>query len=220
VRLLLDAVSSFGGEEIDFEKWEIDACAGTSYTCLHGVPGVSFVIARKSAFSRRKTAASGVYLDLFRQYAEQSRNATPFTPAVSLYFALNEALEELLDAGGWRSRRAHYRDLTQRLFHGLRAQGIEPLLDIREPASSHLTSYRIPGGSDYSSMHSYLKKAGFVIYAGQGKLAGEMFRIATMGALTSRDIDQLLRAFEEYWSTRVKPQQELPTLNLPPRKLQ
>ena len=217
VRLLLDCVSSFGAEEIDFEKWPIDACAGTSYTCLHGVPGVSFVIARKSAFSKRKTGAPGIYLDLFRQYAEQNRNATPFTPAVSHYCALNEAIEELVDAGGWRSRRAHYRELTTRLFEGLRTQGIEPLLDIREPASSLLTAYRIPGGCDYSSLHSHMKKAGFVIYAGQGKLAGEMFRIATMGALTQKDIDQALKAFGDYWATRVKPQQETPTLNLPPK---
>jgi 2-aminoethylphosphonate-pyruvate transaminase len=218
VGLLLDCVSSFGGEEIDFEKWEIEACTGVSYTCLHGVPGVSFVIARKSAFSKRKTGAHGIYLDLFRQYAEQNRNATPFTPAVSLYFALNEAIEELVDAGGWRSRRSHYRELSHRVFEGLRAQGIDPLLDIREPASSLLTAYRIPGACDYGSLHSHMKKAGFVIYAGQGKLAGEMFRIATMGALTMKDMDQLLRAFSEYWAPRVKPQQDLPTLNLPSRK--
>lgn len=218
VRLLLDCVSSFGGEEIDFEKWEIEACSGASYTCLHGVPGVSFVLARKSAFSKRKTGAQGIYLDLFRQYAEQNRNATPFTPAVSLYFTLNEALEELADAGGWRSRRAHYRELTHRIFEGLRSQGIDPLLDIREPASSLLTAYRIPGACDYASLHSHMKKAGFVIYAGQGKLAGEMFRIATMGALALRDMDQLLKAFSEYWAPRVKLQQDLPTLNLPSRK--
>ncbi len=215
VSLLLDCVSSFGGEEIDFENWGLAACAGTSYKCLHGVPGVSFVLARKTCFSKRKTGATSVYLDLFRQYTEQNRNATPFTPAVSLYFALNEALEELVDAGGWRSRRAQYRELTQRLFDGLRGQSIEPLLDIREPASSLLTAYRIPGGSDYSSLHNHLKQAGFVIYAGQGKLAGEMFRIATMGAITATDIEQLLKAFREYWSTRTKPHQETPTLTLP-----
>lgn len=218
VKLLLDCVSSFGGEEIDFENWDVEACAGTSYKCLHGVPGVSFVLARKAAFAKKKTGATSVYLDLFRQYAEQNRNATPFTPAVSLYFALNEALEELTDAGGWRTRRAQYRELTRQVFHGLRSQNIEPLLDIKEPASSLLTAYRIPGGSDYASLHSYLKKAGFVIYAGQGKLAGEMFRIATMGAITAKDIDQLLKAFEGYWSTRAKPHQEIPTLTLPPRE--
>ncbi len=218
VKLLLDCVSSFGGEEIDFENWEIEACAGTSYKCLHGVPGVSFVIARKLAFDKRKSGATSVYLDLFRQFAEQNRQASPFTPAVPLYFALNEALEELADAGGWRARRAHYRELTHRLFNGLRSQGIEPLLDISEPASSILTSYRIPGGSDYSTLHDFLKHAGFVIYAGQGKLAGEMFRLATMGAISVMDIDRLLKSFGDYWSTRAKPNQEIPTLTLPERK--
>ncbi|MCH7534826.1 MAG: aminotransferase class V-fold PLP-dependent enzyme, partial [Bacteroidetes bacterium] len=44
ISLLLDAVSSFGGEELDFNTWSIDACAGSSNKCLHGVPGVSFII--------------------------------------------------------------------------------------------------------------------------------------------------------------------------------
>ncbi|MEP7272372.1 MAG: aminotransferase class V-fold PLP-dependent enzyme, partial [Acidobacteriota bacterium] len=75
VKLLLDCVSSFGGEEIDFENWNLEACAGTSYKCLHGVPGVSFVIARKAAFEKRKTGATSLYLDLYRQFAEQNRQA-------------------------------------------------------------------------------------------------------------------------------------------------
>ncbi len=218
-KLLLDCVSSFGGEEIDFENWNLEACAGTSYVCLHSVPGVSFVIARKSAFSKRETGAMSVYLDLFRYYAEQARNVSPFTPAIGVYFALNEALQELADGGGWRSRRAHYRDLTRELFDGLRRQGIEPLLDISEPSSSAIAAYRIPGGSDYSSLHDHLKEAGFVIYAGQGKLAGEMFRVATLGALSRKDIAKVLSSFEAYWSTRTRqPHQEIPTLALDSRK--
>lgn len=218
--LLLDCVSSFGGEEIDFANWNLEACAGTSYKCLHGVPGASFVLVRKSAFAKRKTGATTVYLDLFKQYAEQKRNASPFTPSVQAYYALNEALHELADAGGWRSRRAHYRELTQHLFEGLSKQGVEPLLGAEGPLSSLLTAYRIPGGIDYLDLHDHLKQGGFVIYAGQGKLAGEIFRTATMGAISAKDIDRLLKVFEEYWVSRKGPSQEIPTLALPPRKPQ
>ncbi|HLB30901.1 MAG TPA: aminotransferase class V-fold PLP-dependent enzyme, partial [Gammaproteobacteria bacterium] len=49
VKLLVDGVSSFGAEELRFEKWGIHACAATANKCLHGIPGTSFVIVRREA---------------------------------------------------------------------------------------------------------------------------------------------------------------------------
>ncbi len=198
VSLLLDCVSSFGGEAIDFENWNLEACAGTANKCLHGVPGVSFVMARKSAMESRRSGATSVYLDLFRHYAEQRKGSSPFTHSVHVCYALAEALKELADSGGWRGRHAHYAMLSRQVFDGLREQGIEPLLDLAAPSSSVLTAYRVPGGSDYASLHDFLKAAGFVIYAGQGKLAQEIFRIAVMGTINSNDIERLLAAFRLY----------------------
>jgi 2-aminoethylphosphonate-pyruvate transaminase len=218
VPLLLDSVSGFGAEEIDFENWNLEACAGTSYKCLHGAPGASFVLVRKTAFTSRKSGAASFYLNLFRHYAEQQRNSSPFTPAVHTYYALNEALQELTDTGGWRSRRAHYRELTRQIFDGLRKRGVEPLLDLDTPSSSVLTAYRVPRGCDYVSLHDFLKESGFVIYAGQGKFAGEIFRIAVMGALTSIDAERLLTVTEQYLATKSVASRESPTLSLHERK--
>jgi len=201
VSLLLDCISSFGGEEIDFERWNLEACAGTANKCLHGVPGVSFVLARESALQSRQSGATSVYLDLFRHYAEQRKDSSPFTPSVHVCYALAEALRELADAGGWQSRHAHYAALSRQVFDGLRAQGVEPLLDLMAPSSSVLTAYRVPAGYDYASLHDALKAAGFVIYAGQGKFNQEIFRIAVMGALDSTDVERLLSAFQEFWSS-------------------
>jgi 2-aminoethylphosphonate-pyruvate transaminase len=218
VHLLLDSVSGFGAEEIDFENWNLEACAGTSYKCLHGVPGASFVLVRKTALSSRKSGSVSFYLNLFRHYAEQQRNSSPFTPAIHTYYALNEALQELADTGGWRSRRAHYRELTGQIFDGLRKQGVEPLLDMDSPSSAVLTAYRIPRGCDYVSLHDFLKESGFVIYAGQGKFAGEIFRIAVMGALSSFDVERLLAVTEQYLATKRIASHEHPTLGLPQRE--
>jgi 2-aminoethylphosphonate-pyruvate transaminase len=201
VALLLDCVSSFGGEEIDFERWNLEACAATANKCLHGVPGISFVLARQSALQSRQSGATSIYLDLLRHYAEQQQNSSPFTPAVHVCYALAEALRELADAGGWQSRHAHYAALSRQVFGGLRAQGVEPLLNLTEPSSSVLTAYKIPAGYDYARLHDFLKAAGFVIYAGQGKFNQEIFRIAVMGALESSDVERLLAAFQEFWSS-------------------
>jgi 2-aminoethylphosphonate-pyruvate transaminase len=202
VPLLLDCVSSFGGEEIDFENWNIQACASTANKCLHGAPGMSFVLVRRSALQSGQSGATSVYLDLFRHYAEQRKSSSAFTQSVHICYALLEALKELEDSGGWRSRNARFAALSRQVFNGLRAQGVEPLLKISAPSSAVMTAYRIPQGYAYSSLHDFLKAAGFVIYAGQGQFSQEIFRIAVMGALDYRDMDDLLDAFQSFWKTR------------------
>lgn len=199
VPLLLDAVSSFGGEEIDFAAWNLAACAATANKCLHGVPGISFVLARKSALESGVSGATSLYLDLFHQYEEQQKGSASFTQAVHACYALAEALRELEDSGGWRARHAHYRALSTQAFDGLRAQGVAPLLEIERPSSAILTAYRLPAGQAYRELHDSLKADGFVIYAGQGGLGREIFRIAVMGDLGSADIDRLLAACHRHW---------------------
>ena len=100
--MLLDTVSSFGGEFIDFANWNIAACAATANKCLHGVPGIAFVLVQRSILDAGVSGATSVYLDLFRYYQEQERGSTPFTQSVQVCYALAEALREecpdLLDA--------------------------------------------------------------------------------------------------------------------------
>jgi 2-aminoethylphosphonate-pyruvate transaminase len=201
VPMLLDCISSFGGEEIDFNGWNLEACAGTANKCLHGVPGVSFVLVRESALQSRRSGATGVYLDLFRHYAEQRKDSSAFTPAVQVCYALVEALRELTAVGGWQARRARYAALSRQVFAGLRAQGVAPLLDLTAPSSSVLTAYRLPAGYTYTSLHDFLKAAGFVIYAGQGRFDQEIFRIAVMGEINSADVERLLSAFARFWGS-------------------
>ena len=192
VPLLLDAVSSFGGEEIEFEKWNLLACAATANKCLHGVPGVSFVVARRSALEAPGTSPA-LYLDLQNYYTLQEKDGSPFTQAVQACYGLDEALAELAEQGGWTERRALYRSRTRQVEEGLARLGIEPFL--AEGRSSILGSYRLPRGVTYQQLHDRLKEAGFVIYAGQGGLSSEMFRIAVMGDLTRSDLERLLAAF-------------------------
>jgi 2-aminoethylphosphonate-pyruvate transaminase len=200
--LLLDAVSSFGGEEILFDDWNVEACAATANKCLHGVPGISFVLARRQALSERKSGATSVYLDLFRQNAEQEKGSSPFTQSVHVCYALLEALKELEDMGGWEARHRRYQALSKMIFDGLAAQGISPLLPIQGPSSQILTAYRMPPGCHYAGLHDFLKERGFVIYAGQGKFSQEIFRIAVMGDFHTTDAEKLLSDCKAFWATR------------------
>ncbi len=202
VPLLLDCVSSFGGEDIDFDNWNLQACASTANKCLHGVPGMSFVLARRKVLDAGQSGATSVYLDLFRQYAEQRKGSSAFTQSVQVCYALLEALRELQDGGGWRGRHSRYAALSRKVFNGLRAQGVEPLLEITGPSSSVMTAYRVPQRYDYSSLHDFLKASGFVIYSGQGQFSQDIFRIAVMGALDFSDVDELLSTFGRFWGSR------------------
>ncbi|EMH2963036.1 2-aminoethylphosphonate aminotransferase [Burkholderia multivorans] len=194
VKLLVDGVSSFGAEAIDFAGGDIDAVAATANKCLHGVPGAAFVIVRRSALAN--AASRTYYLDLGRLAKLQDQRNTPFTPSVHAYYALVEALREFDEAGGWRARHARYKALADQAQAGLAARGM-PLVLPEGASSVVLRAYRLPQGVTYEALHDGLKARGFVIYAGQGGLSKELFRIATMGAIEAADVERLLDGFSE-----------------------
>ncbi|KVP95644.1 2-aminoethylphosphonate aminotransferase [Burkholderia ubonensis] len=192
VKLLVDGVSSFGAEAIDFAGGDIDAVAATANKCLHGVPGAAFVIVRRSALAQ--AASRTYYLDLGRLTKLQDQRNTPFTPSVHAYYALVEALREFDEAGGWRARHARYKALADQAQAGLAARGM-PLVLPEGASSVVLRAYRLPQGVTYEQLHDGLKARGFVIYAGQGGLSKELFRISTMGAIEAADVERLLDGF-------------------------
>ncbi len=192
VAMLVDGVSSFGAEAIGFDDRSIAAVAGAANKCLHGVPGASFVVVRREALARAATRA--YYLDLARLAALQGQRNTPFTPAVHVYYALVEALREFDEAGGRPARHAGYAALSEQVRAGLAALGIDAALPV-DASSVVLRSFRLPEGLAYESLHDGLKARGFVIYAGQGGLAGTLFRISTMGDLDAADMTRLLEGF-------------------------
>ncbi|AIO70528.1 2-aminoethylphosphonate aminotransferase [Burkholderia oklahomensis] len=192
VRMLVDGVSSFGAEAIDFAGGDIDAVAATANKCLHGVPGAAFVIVRRRALA--SAASRAYYLDLGRLAKLQDVRNTPFTPSVHAYYALVEALREFDEAGGWRARHARYAALAGQVRAGLAARGMPLVLPDGE-SSVVLRAYRLPAGVAYERLHDGLKARGFVIYAGQGGLSSELFRVSTMGAIEPADVERLLDGF-------------------------
>ncbi|MBS0416885.1 MAG: 2-aminoethylphosphonate aminotransferase [Proteobacteria bacterium] len=192
--LLVDGVSSFGAENIDFGAECLHAVAATANKCLHGVPGASFVIARRTALA--KAASRTYYLDLGRLARLQEQRNTPFTPAVHAYYALVEALREFADEGGRAARYQRYAALAEQVRAGLADLGIHPVI-APEQSSVVLRSYHLPPQTPYSQLHDALKAQGFVIYAGQGDLSKMLFRISTMGAVTCADMNRLLKCFAQ-----------------------
>ena len=199
VELLLDAVSSFGAEAIPFESPALLACAVTANKCLHGIPGLCFVVCRRSALEKAADPPRSLYLHLPLWAEKQDSRTTPFTPPVNAMLALNAALQELALKGGRQGRHAHYSHLAGQVKRVLTRAGVEPLLSPGE-SSCVLNAYRLPQGKTYEMIHDGLKQRGFVIYAGQGSLAAEMFRISTMGDISRYDMERLLAALQAVFS--------------------
>jgi 2-aminoethylphosphonate-pyruvate transaminase len=198
--LLLDAVSSFGAESIPFESPALIACAATANKCLHGIPGLCFVLCRRPALEKAAEPPRSLTMHLPLWAENQDRQGTPFTPAVNGLLALDKALKELAEQGGWQARHAHYTNLASKVKRALASQGIEPLLNPGE-SSCVLNAYRLPEQRTYDEIHDRLKQRGFVIYAGQGSLATGMFRISTMGDISNYDMERLLAALSSVFST-------------------
>ena len=194
VSLLLDAVSSFGGEQIDFAEWNLEACAATSNKCLHGVPGTAFVVVREDVFASRQSGANTLYLDLFGHRKAQDNGSTQFTPAVQCLYAFQAALSEFDEAGGWQARRARYRHLSGRLRQQLARAGFGLLLGDESVYSATLTSFSLPRGITFDALYKPLKGYGFVIYPGQKELKNTIFRVAVMGDLSLADMDEFAAA--------------------------
>lgn len=192
VPMLLDAVSSFAGEHIRFEEWNLEACAATANKCIHGVPGIAFVLAKKEVFTLRETGATSVYLDLFRYQKEQEKGFSPFTQSVQAMYALDEALSELADQGGAEARHKLYTARSKAVREGLFALGITTFLGDTEVYGSTLTSFRLPANLAYEKLHKAMKDNGFIIYAGQGPFQGQLFRVAVMGDLAPQDLENVV----------------------------
>ncbi|MEO8225615.1 MAG: 2-aminoethylphosphonate aminotransferase, partial [Gammaproteobacteria bacterium] len=152
-------------------------------------------LARDTLWSAPAYRAGGLYLDLRGYYAGQHRDGfSPFTLPVQVAFALREALVEHVEDGGSAGRRRTYAARAARIAAVLNAAGLATLLPAAE-YSSVLWSWRLPAGQTYARLHDALKAEGFVIYAGQGDLGAQIFRIAHMGDIRPDDLDRLCAAF-------------------------
>ncbi len=195
-RLLLDAVSSFAGEEIHFADWNLDALSAVANKCVHGAPGICFVLARRELLDRGTSGATSVYLDLYRYYKEQRNGFSPFTQATHVCVAFQEALAELEEGGGWKARRERYRHLSRTIRAELDRLGIRRFLP-EEAYCGVISSFHLPPGVTYEPLHDLLKGEGFVIYAGQAGLYHSIFRIANMGDIADNDLERLLGVFRK-----------------------
>jgi len=194
--LLLDAVSSLAAEDLDLIRDGVDLCACTANKCVQGLPGVSFVLVRTDAMAAMQHyPRRSLYLHLPLHWEAQEKRSIPFTPSVQTWYALDAALDELLEETVTKRVKRHY-TAAQLLRDGFARLGLKALLPAVHQSNT-LTSLLLPEGMTYPRIHDGLKERGFVIYEGQGRLQTGIFRVANMGHLTLDDFRRFLAALEE-----------------------
>jgi 2-aminoethylphosphonate-pyruvate transaminase len=188
---IVDAVSSLAGEDIDVRRDKIDALISSANKCLHAVSGVSFVCIHSRIWPRiEKIPPRVYYLDL-KRYHRIGRDLaqTPFTPAVSNFFALDAALDELLQQGV-AHRQRHYRTINRRIRKALRQLGLQPFTQTGHESHT-ITTLRVPAYVAFTELYEEMKGRGYIIYACKEHLKDRYFQIANMGELT----DEMVQGF-------------------------
>jgi 2-aminoethylphosphonate-pyruvate transaminase len=192
---IVDAMSSFGGVPLDLSKLEIDYLISSPNKCLEGVPGFSFVLARRAALKATKGRARSVSLDLLAQWESlESNGQFRFTPPTHALLAFARALEELREEGGVSARAARYRANREVLRTGMRELGFAEYLP-EERQSNIITAFRYPDDPNFQFEDFYqrLRARGFVIYP--GKLSQtDCFRIGTIGRINEENMSDLVAA--------------------------
>ncbi|MGL5307339.1 MAG: 2-aminoethylphosphonate--pyruvate transaminase [Aeromonas veronii] len=203
IRLIVDAMSSFGGIPIDMGHLGIEFLISSANKCIQGVPGFGFVIARRAALVACAGRARSVSLDLHAQWQtmEQQGGKWRFTSPTHTVLAFSQALRELDEEGGIEARHQRYSENQRTLVAGMAALGFAPLLP-EQWQSPIITAFYSPAHPDYrfADFYQRLKAQGFVIYPGKVSQA-DCFRIGNIGDVTPERVRDLLAAMASacYW---------------------
>jgi aspartate aminotransferase-like enzyme len=193
VFFVADAVSILGGDELPVDKWNIDICVTASQKALAAPPGISPISISERA---KKYISSNpppiLYLNLKRYFKYYEGNyETPFTPALPLFYAFNEALDIVLEEG-LNKRIDRHRLCAEAFYTGLNALGLTPFA--REDARSNvvIAAKYIDGMDDKKFRTIMAKEFRVLIAGGFGDLKGKVFRIGSMGEVNKYHVMRTL----------------------------
>ncbi len=196
---VVDGISSIGGNEFLTDAWDIDVAITGSQKCLAVPPGLAVVAVSERAQDRLVEGCGSYYADL-RAHIKSARKKpaqTPYTPAVPLFYALQEALH-MAKEEGFDVRRKRSQRLAASVRAAAGALGIEmfPVKGEFSDYSNTVTAMRIPSGISDDKLRGGMKKHGIVVSGGQERLKGKIFRIGSMGVCSEGDILRTIQTLE------------------------
>jgi aspartate aminotransferase-like enzyme len=195
--VVVDGVSSISSIAIETDAWGIDVAVSGSQKGWMAPPGLALVSVSEQAWAQQAKARSPrYYFDWKEIKTWAAQGMTPFTPAVSVVFALQEGLHMIEEEGLQTVFERHAR-MARGTQAGLQALGFQ-LFAQDGYRSNTVTSAVPPQGLDVAALRKLLdEKYGVVIAGGQGKMSGKMVRVGHLGAVAEGDVVQVLWAIEQ-----------------------
>lgn len=195
--LILDAVSSMGALPVRTDELGLDVVISASQKAWMSPPGLASVSVSDRAWkSVEKARLPRFYWDFRTARSSLEKGQTPFTPPVSVFFALDVALQMMNREGIERiwERHAQVGAYTRGLIVEL---GLSLFSDKRY-ASNVVTAVKMPEGVDGQALRArLLDEYGVVIGGGQAEMAGRVLRLGHLGYVTERDIDEAVEALRQ-----------------------
>ncbi len=192
--ILVDAVSSLGSIDLPIDEWQCDVVVTGSQKGWMVPPGLAMVAISQQGWEANAVAKMPrFYWDFAKAKSYLEKGQTPWTPAVSIVFALDEAMNMITEEG-IDNIIARQAKIAQKTRDGVKALGL-PLFADEKYASNTVTSVRAPEGLDVPKLLKILREEhDTVLGGGQLHLAGKIFRIGHLGWVTDEDIDMVFQS--------------------------
>ena len=190
--LLVDAISSLGSVNLPVDDWHCDVTVTGSQKGWMVPPGLTMISLSQEAwqaYSKAKMPRFYWDFDKARSYLEKGQ--TPWTPAVSIVFALSVSLEMMLREGLANIIARHAR-VGKVARDGVKSLGLS-LFAEENHASNTVTAVAASDGLDTKKLVKILREEHQMVLAGgQQTLDGKIFRIGHLGWVTEEDIKTVI----------------------------
>jgi predicted phosphoserine aminotransferase len=198
ITIIVDAVSSLGGARLEFDAWDLDVLFSSSQKAFALPPGLAFCAVSDRAMEKAKSIPDrGYYFDFLTLEKYLLRNQTPATSAISLLYALDRQLDDML-AEGLEARFARHLAMRDRTLAWARECGFT-IFAAAGYESPTVTCVNNNLEIDVPALNSYLRQRDMIISNGYGsRLKNKTFRIAHMGDLQMGDMETLFSAVESF----------------------
>lgn len=192
--LVVDAISGLGAMALETDAWGVDVVVAGSQKSFMLPPGLAFISAAERAWKRIDAAKlPRFYFDLRAYKKNLADKTSPWTPAISLCYALEKSLE-MMNGEGIDAIVARHARHAEAVRRGVKALGLEPFA--KNPGNV-LTSVKVPDAVDGGKLVKKMRdEYGVTMAGGQGKIKGKIFRISNLGYVDDWDLVIALAAVE------------------------
>ena len=190
--LLVDAISSLGSINLPVDDWHCDVVVTASQKGWMVPPGLAMVSVSQEAWqAHTKAKMPRFYWDFTKAKSYLEKGETPWTPAISVVFAFQVALDMMLKEGLPNIVARHAR-VGKAARNGIKSLGLS-LFAEESHTSNTVTAVAASNGLDPKKMNKILREEHQVILSGgQQKLDGKIFRIGHLGWVTENDIKEVI----------------------------